>query len=117
MEPLRGGECAVRGGNRPSSGLSDLYTRLARKTIIHGAPGIRSRNVDRPASCYTTDITAVDASPDMLAITATRVDDERVRFVQAGLFTRTPDRRYNVVSIGSNALSSAGTLTPSKKAP
>jgi hypothetical protein len=53
----------------------------------------------------------------MLAITTTQVDGKRVRFVQADLFTWTPDRRYNVMSIGSNALSSAGTLNPSKKAP
>ncbi len=47
-----------------------------------------------------TDVTAVDASPEMLALAAARVDDERVRFVQADLFTWTPDRRYDVVFFG-----------------
>jgi SAM-dependent methyltransferase len=49
---------------------------------------------------YATNITAVDASPEMLAIAAARVDDERVRFIQADLFNWTPDRRYDVVFIG-----------------
>jgi SAM-dependent methyltransferase len=49
---------------------------------------------------YATHVTAVDASPEMLALAAARVDDERVRFVQADLFTWTPDRRYDVVFFG-----------------
>ena len=49
---------------------------------------------------HATDVTAVDASPEMLAIAAARVADERVRFVQADLFTWAPDRRYDVVFIG-----------------
>ncbi|MER6990665.1 class I SAM-dependent methyltransferase [Saccharopolyspora hirsuta] len=47
-----------------------------------------------------TDVTAVDSSPEMLAIAATRVGDERVRFVQADLFRYRPDRRYDVVFFG-----------------
>jgi demethylmenaquinone methyltransferase/2-methoxy-6-polyprenyl-1,4-benzoquinol methylase len=49
---------------------------------------------------HATDVTAVDASPEMLAIAASRVGDDRVRFVQADLFTWVPDRRYDVVFIG-----------------
>ena len=49
---------------------------------------------------YATDVTAVDASPEILAIAATRVGRERVRFIQADLFTWKPDRRYDVVFIG-----------------
>ena len=49
---------------------------------------------------HATDVTAVDASPEMLAIAAARVGDERVRFVLADLFTWVPDRRYDVVFIG-----------------
>ncbi len=49
---------------------------------------------------YATDVTAVDASPEMLAVAAARVGDERVRFVQADLFTWAPDRRYDVVFMG-----------------
>jgi SAM-dependent methyltransferase len=49
---------------------------------------------------HATDVTAVDASPEMLAIAAARAGDERVRFVQADLFTWVPDHRYDVVFIG-----------------
>lgn len=59
-------------------------------------PGVWTRRLLR----HATDLTAVDASPEMLAIAAARVRDERVRFVQADLFTWVPDRRYDVVFIG-----------------
>ena len=49
---------------------------------------------------YATSVTAVDASPEMLAIASARVSDERVRFIQADLFTWAPDRRYDVVFFG-----------------
>lgn len=49
---------------------------------------------------HATDVTAVDASPEMLAIAATRADSERVRFIQADLFAWEPDRRYGVVFFG-----------------
>jgi SAM-dependent methyltransferase len=46
---------------------------------------------------HATCVTAVDASPEMLAIASARVSDERVRFIEADLFTWAPDRRYDVV--------------------
>jgi SAM-dependent methyltransferase len=49
---------------------------------------------------YATEVTAVDASSEMLAIAAARVGDQRVRFLQADLFSWKPDRRYDVVFIG-----------------
>ena len=49
---------------------------------------------------HATDVTALDASPEMLAIAAARVASERVRFLQADLFTWQPDRLYDVVFIG-----------------
>src|SRR5204862_1615704 len=49
---------------------------------------------------HATRVTAVDASPEMLAIASARVRDERVRFIQADLFTWVPDRRYDVVFFG-----------------
>jgi SAM-dependent methyltransferase len=49
---------------------------------------------------HAADVTAVDASTEMLAIAAARVGDDRVRFVQADLFTWAPDRRYDVVFFG-----------------
>jgi len=49
---------------------------------------------------HATEVTAIDASPEMLAIAAARVGDERVRFIQADLFAWKPDRRYDVVLFG-----------------
>src|ERR687883_354537 len=46
---------------------------------------------------HATSVTAVDAAPEMLAVPAARFGDGRVRFVEADLFTWTPDRRYDVV--------------------
>lgn len=45
-------------------------------------------------------ITALDASPEMLAIAARRVDSERVRFVRADIFDWEPDERYDSVFFG-----------------
>ncbi|MGW7545668.1 class I SAM-dependent methyltransferase [Streptomyces sp. NPDC054770] len=50
---------------------------------------------------HASDVTAVDASPEMLAIAAGRVSDgAQVRFVEADLFAWEPDRRYDVVFMG-----------------
>lgn len=49
---------------------------------------------------HATDVTAVDASVEMLAIASARVGPERVRFVPADLFHWRPDRRYDVVFFG-----------------
>lgn len=49
---------------------------------------------------HATDVTAVDASADMLGIAASRVGDAPVRFVQGDLFTWRPDRRYDLVFFG-----------------
>ena len=49
---------------------------------------------------HAATVTAVDASPEMLAIAWERVGDDRVRFVLADLFEWRPDRRYDVVFFG-----------------
>jgi SAM-dependent methyltransferase len=49
---------------------------------------------------HAADVTAVDGSAEMLAAAAARVGRQRVRFIQADLFTWRPDRRYDVVFIG-----------------
>lgn len=49
---------------------------------------------------YAADVTAVDGSPEMLALAAARAGRDRVRFIQADLFTWRPDRRYDVVFSG-----------------
>jgi SAM-dependent methyltransferase len=42
-------------------------------------------------------LTAVDASPEVLALNAARLGSDRVRYVQADLFAWEPDGRYDVV--------------------
>jgi demethylmenaquinone methyltransferase/2-methoxy-6-polyprenyl-1,4-benzoquinol methylase len=49
---------------------------------------------------HGADVTAVDASPEMLAIASARVGADRVRFESADLFRWQPDRRYDVVFFG-----------------
>jgi demethylmenaquinone methyltransferase/2-methoxy-6-polyprenyl-1,4-benzoquinol methylase len=49
---------------------------------------------------HATDVTAVDASPEMLAIAAAWAGRRHVRFIQADLFAWEPDRRYDVVFFG-----------------
>jgi trans-aconitate methyltransferase len=49
---------------------------------------------------HADSVTAVDAAPEMLARAKARVGQERVRFVQADLFSWRPDRRYEVVFFG-----------------
>jgi trans-aconitate methyltransferase len=46
---------------------------------------------------HASKLTAVDASPEMLAIASARVRGERVRFVEANIFDWEPDQRYDVV--------------------
>lgn len=49
---------------------------------------------------HATEVTAVDAAEEMIAIASAKVDTERVRFVSADLFAWRPDRRYDVVFFG-----------------
>jgi SAM-dependent methyltransferase len=49
---------------------------------------------------HASTLTAVDASPEMLALAAEKVRDERVRFIEADLFDWRPDRTYDVVFFG-----------------
>jgi SAM-dependent methyltransferase len=59
-------------------------------------PGVWTAQILR----YAADVTAVDAAPEMLALAKARAGADRVRFIQADLFTWRPDRRYDVVFIG-----------------
>ena len=49
---------------------------------------------------HASTLTAVDASPEMLALAAEKVQDDRVRFIEADLFDWRPDRTYDVVFFG-----------------
>ena len=46
---------------------------------------------------HADEATAVDASPEMLAIASHRVGSDRVRFVRANIFEWEPDRQYDAV--------------------
>jgi demethylmenaquinone methyltransferase/2-methoxy-6-polyprenyl-1,4-benzoquinol methylase len=49
---------------------------------------------------YADTVTAVDSSPEMLAIAQERVGRERVRFLRADVFSWEPPTRYDVVFFG-----------------
>jgi SAM-dependent methyltransferase len=49
---------------------------------------------------HATEVTALDASQEMLAIAAGRHGVERVRFIETDIFGWQPDRRYDVVFFG-----------------
>ena len=49
---------------------------------------------------HATDLTAVDASPEVLEIHRGKLQSPRVTYVQADLFTWKPDRQYDVVFFG-----------------
>ena len=49
---------------------------------------------------YADELTALDASPEMLRLNAAKIRDPRVRYVAADLFGFQPDGRYDVVFFG-----------------
>lgn len=59
-------------------------------------PGVYTADLARHADA----VTAVDASPRMLAIARSRIDDPKVTFMQADIFDWHPDRRYDAVFFG-----------------
>ena len=83
------------GGDEVTEAL-DAFQPAGSVLELACGPGVWTRQLLQ----YATEVTAVDASPEMLAIAAARAGSDRVRFVQADLFTWQPDRRYDVVFIG-----------------
>jgi SAM-dependent methyltransferase len=83
------------GGDEIAAAL-DAFQPAGSVLELACGPGVWTGHLLRHAA----DVTAVDASPEMLAIAAARAGGERVRFVQADLFTWKPDRRYDMVFIG-----------------
>jgi trans-aconitate methyltransferase len=83
------------GGDELTEALNAFRPRGSVLELACG-PGVWTGQLLR----YAADVTAVDASPEMLAIAAARVPAERVRFIQADIFTWRPDRRYDVVFTG-----------------
>jgi demethylmenaquinone methyltransferase/2-methoxy-6-polyprenyl-1,4-benzoquinol methylase len=51
----------------------------------------------RELAGHASQLTAIDAAPEVLAIASARVGDNRVRFIQDDIFRWRPDRRYDVV--------------------
>jgi SAM-dependent methyltransferase len=45
---------------------------------------------------HASSVTGVDAAPEMLAMARERIDDERVRFIEADIFGWRPEERYDV---------------------
>lgn len=83
------------GGGELTAAL-DAFQPTGRVLELACGPGVWTPQLLRHAA----HVTAVDASPEMLAIAAARIGTERVRFVQADLFTWRPDRRYDTIFFG-----------------
>jgi SAM-dependent methyltransferase len=83
------------GGDEVTQAL-DAFQPTGSVLELACGPGVWTGQLLRSA----TSVTAVDASPEMLAIAAARVGSDRVRFMQADLFTWNPDRRYDVAFMG-----------------
>jgi SAM-dependent methyltransferase len=83
------------GGNELAEALNAFEPRGSVLELACG-PGVWTSQMLR----YAADVTAVDASPEMLAIAAARNPGSRVRFIHADLFTWRPERRYDVVFFG-----------------
>ena len=83
-------------GGAELAGALDAFRPTGSVLELACGPGTWTTQLLRHAA----DLTAVDASPEMLAIASARTGNERVRFVSADLFHWRPDRRYDVVFFG-----------------
>lgn len=83
------------GGDELAEALNAFEPRGSVLELASG-PGVWTSQLLR----YADDVTAVDASPEMIAIAAARNPGNRVRFIHADLFTWRPERRYDVVFFG-----------------
>ncbi|MBI2567922.1 MAG: class I SAM-dependent methyltransferase [Candidatus Schekmanbacteria bacterium] len=83
-------------GGRELSAALDAFRPTGQVLELACGPGAWTEQLLR----HATTVTAVDAAPEMLALASSRVGQERVRFIQADIFTWRPDRRYDVVFFG-----------------
>ena len=83
------------GGQELAEAL-EAFRPAGRVLELACGPGVWTGRLLRHAS----EVTAVDASAEMLAVAAARTGRDRVRFVRADLFGWVPDRRYDVVFFG-----------------
>ncbi|BCJ33096.1 hypothetical protein Athai_05990 [Actinocatenispora thailandica] len=84
------------GGGDELSAALDAFRPTGSVLELACGQGLWTRQLVR----YADEVTALDASPEMLAIAAERVGSDRVRFVRANIFDWVPDRRYDVVFLG-----------------
>jgi 2-polyprenyl-3-methyl-5-hydroxy-6-metoxy-1,4-benzoquinol methylase len=89
------------------SGLSDAGGEELEAALDAFAPNGRVLEIACGTGIWTAQLarhadslTAVDASPEMIAIARTRVADERVRFIHSSIFDWVPDGRYDAVVFG-----------------
>jgi len=83
------------GGDEVTKAL-DAFQPRGRVLELACGPGVWTGQLLR----HATEVTAVDASAEMLAIAAARTGSDGVRFIQADLFSWEPDGRYDVVFMG-----------------
>jgi SAM-dependent methyltransferase len=77
------------------------YRAVAGEYEDHSLPPLGADELTAALEAFRADsVTAVDASPEMLAIAAERNPGDRVRFVHADLFDWEPDARHDVVFFG-----------------
>ena len=80
----------------------------SRATLVHALEAFAPRGRVLELACGTgqwtatlarhaSQLTPIDSSPEVLAIAAERVQDERVHFIEADIFEWQPDRRYDTV--------------------
>jgi SAM-dependent methyltransferase len=74
----------------------DAFRPVGRVLELACGPGSWTAQLQRHADC----VTAVDASPEMLAAAARRTAGGAVRYLQVDIFDWQPDRRYDVVFFG-----------------
>ena len=86
----------VRPESRPSKGaVADMLATTRPSTVLELAcgTGLFTRHIAPRVSA----VTAVDASPEVIAINRQRVAAGNVRYVEANLFAFEPDARYDCV--------------------
>jgi trans-aconitate methyltransferase len=89
------GALPFAGGDELSAAL-DAFQPTGSVLELACGPGVWTRQILR----HATEVTAVDASTEMLDIASARTDSDRARFVRADIFDWQPHRRYDVVFFG-----------------
>jgi SAM-dependent methyltransferase len=94
MEEL--GVGVLEGAERDLLAAIDAFAATGDVLELACGPGTWTERLLR----HARSLMCVDASPEMLALAAERVSDERVCYLRADLFSWEPDRRYDAVFFG-----------------